>query len=61
MRTGFRKCASWKTPEICSKMRTLFQGAHEKVRTFAERRAEVFPSVGGIRFRGALVSKGDCR
>jgi hypothetical protein len=27
---GFRKCASWKIPTIPSKMRTLFQGAHEK-------------------------------
>jgi hypothetical protein len=32
MRTGFEKCASWKTPRIPSKMRTLFQGAHQKLR-----------------------------
>jgi len=43
MRTGFRKCASWKTPMIPSKVRTLLQGAHEKLRTFAERRAAVLP------------------
>ncbi len=37
MRTGFRKCASWKTPTISSKVRTLLQGAHRKLRIFAER------------------------
>src|SRR5580704_16783973 len=36
MRTGFRKCASWKTPTISSKVRTLLQGAHRKLHTFAE-------------------------
>jgi hypothetical protein len=34
MRTIFEKCASWKSPEISSKMRTVFQGAHEKLRIF---------------------------
>jgi hypothetical protein len=34
VRRGFEKCASWKTPRIPSKMRTLFQGAHEKLRIF---------------------------
>jgi hypothetical protein len=34
MRTGFEKCASWKTSMIPSKMRTLFQDAHAKLRTF---------------------------
>jgi hypothetical protein len=29
VRTGVERCASWKTPWIPSKMRTLFQGAHE--------------------------------
>jgi hypothetical protein len=33
---GFRKCASWKTPVIPSKMRTLFQGAHQKLSIFEE-------------------------
>jgi hypothetical protein len=33
----FRKCASWKIPTIPSKMRTLFQGAHQKVSIFAAR------------------------
>jgi hypothetical protein len=36
MRTGFEKCASWKIPMIPSKMRTLFQDAHLKLRIFAE-------------------------
>jgi hypothetical protein len=36
MRTGFRKCASWKIPTNPSKVRTLFQGAHKKLRIFAE-------------------------
>jgi hypothetical protein len=36
MRTGFEKCASWKIPTIPSKMRTLFQDAHLKLRIFAE-------------------------
>jgi len=36
MRTGFRKCAPWKTPTNHSKVRTLLQGAHRKLRTFAE-------------------------
>jgi len=36
----FRKCASWKTPKIPSKVRTLFQGAHAKVSIFAR-----FPSL----------------
>ncbi len=31
MRTLFEKCASWKIPTIPSKMRTLFQDAHEKL------------------------------
>jgi hypothetical protein len=39
MRTLFAKCASWKTPEIPSKMRTRFQDAHEKLRTFEWSRA----------------------
>ncbi len=30
----FRKVRIWKTPEISSKMRTLFEGAHQKVRIF---------------------------
>jgi hypothetical protein len=34
MRTGFQKCASWKSPEIPSKMRTLSQDAHRKLRIF---------------------------
>jgi hypothetical protein len=34
MRTVFEECASWKTSMIPSKMRTLFQGAHRKVRIF---------------------------
>jgi hypothetical protein len=34
MRSLPRKCASWKTSEIRSKMRTLFQGAHQNVRTY---------------------------
>jgi hypothetical protein len=50
MLTGFRKCASWKIPTIPSKVRTLLQGAHEKVRTFAERRADIVRSVGCVRF-----------
>jgi hypothetical protein len=29
MRTLFQKCASWKSPEIPSKVRTVFQDAHE--------------------------------
>jgi hypothetical protein len=29
VRTVFEMCASWKSPEISSKMRTFFQGAHE--------------------------------
>jgi hypothetical protein len=32
-------CASWKIPTIPSKMRTLFQDAHEKLRTFEKLRA----------------------
>jgi hypothetical protein len=40
VRTVFEKCASWKIPTIPSKMRTLFQGAHLKLRTFAEWRPE---------------------
>jgi hypothetical protein len=47
MRTVFEKCASWKTPTISSKVRTLFQGAHEKVRIFAERCQKVVGSVQG--------------
>src|ERR1700685_643401 len=31
-----RRCASWKTPTIPSKVRRLVQGAHEKLRTFEE-------------------------
>ena len=42
----FRKCASWKTPTISSKMRTLFQDAQLSVRTFASR------SCGGLRTVG---------
>jgi len=34
VRTLFEKCASWKTPRIPSKMRTSFQDAHRKLRTF---------------------------
>jgi len=36
VRSPFGKCASWKTPRISSKMRTLFQGAHEILRLFEE-------------------------
>ena len=35
--TLFEKCASWKIPEIPSKMRTFFQDAHAKLRTFERR------------------------
>jgi hypothetical protein len=48
MRTIFEKCASWKTPEISSKMRTLFQDAHEKLRNF-ERRKKIVPQAVGAR------------
>jgi hypothetical protein len=34
MLTLLQKCASWKSPEFSSKMRTLFQGAHRKVRIY---------------------------
>jgi len=34
VRTCFEKCASGKIPMIPSKMRTLFEGAHAKLRTF---------------------------
>src|SRR5579872_1151926 len=37
VRTVFAGCASWKTSRIPSKMRTLFQGAHRKLRIFERR------------------------
>ena len=49
MRTGFRKCASWKSPKIPSKMRTLFQGAHEKLRIFRK-------GTGSVTGSGRLAS-----
>lgn len=33
VRSFSRKCASWKTPEISSKVRSLFQGAHLRSRS----------------------------
>ena len=58
MLTVFAMCASWKTPTIPSKMRTLFQGAHAKLRTFSELSAEDVRSVVGIRFRKASDRSG---
>jgi hypothetical protein len=54
MRTMLEKCASWKTPTIPSKMRTLFQGAHGKLRIFAKRSFRV-PRFGDRRFVGEEV------
>jgi hypothetical protein len=59
MRTGFRKCASWKTPTIPSKMRRLLQDAHVKLRIFAERSAESV--CRGHPFQGALLPMRDCQ
>jgi hypothetical protein len=49
-----RKCASWKTPTIPSKMRTLFQGAHRKaapLRTTVRRGRPVRPVIPLVRGR----------
>jgi hypothetical protein len=48
---GFRKCASWKTSTIPSKVRTVLQDAHTKLRTFAELRAR---NVCGAQFHGGF-------
>ncbi len=53
---GFRKCASWKIPTISSKMRTLFQGAHEKLRIFVDRCAGVVRSPP-VRLAGMVRSR----
>jgi hypothetical protein len=55
MRTVFEKCASWKTPEISSKMRSLFQDAHENLRTF-ERKKKIVPPVVGARTMPSSVT-----
>jgi hypothetical protein len=64
MRTFFEKCASWKTPEIPSKMRTFFQDAHQKLRIF-ERRLETEENRapnGGLREKpGSVTAFGPAR
>jgi hypothetical protein len=53
VRSLFEKCASWKTPRIPSKMRTSFQGAHGKLRTF-ERRTGAGRSTGAETVRARI-------
>jgi hypothetical protein len=43
----FRSCASWKTPTIPSKMRSLLQDAHVKLSLFAELCGEAIRPVVG--------------
>jgi hypothetical protein len=56
MRTLFEKCASWKTPRIPSKMRTSFQGAHGKLRTFERRTGAGRERCGLELSRGGVVA-----
>ncbi len=66
VRTGFEDAHRFSKVRILENPGDLFEDAHpfprcaRKVRTFAERRAAVLQSVGGIRFRGSLFPKGNC-
>jgi len=56
VRSLFEKCASWKTPRIPSKMRTSFQGAHGKLRTFERRTGAGRERCGLELSRGGVVA-----